>query len=167
MFALIIVAIVLLIFVLTVLFGAPYVPTRQKWAESALELAGAKKGDTIVDLGSGDGIILKVAAERKAKALGYEINPILVVLSKLRLFRYRKLVKVKMRNFWQIDLPRDTTILYIFPTSKYVAKFNKYIDKQLPKLKAKELKVVTFGFELPGRKLVAKNESAAYLYEVS
>ena len=52
-----IVVICVLIFLLTALFGAPYVPTQRKQIESAFsKLRPFKKNDVLVDLGSGDGV---------------------------------------------------------------------------------------------------------------
>ena len=71
-----------------VIFGAPFVPTRKIWIREALDLANIRKNDTVVDLGSGNGEVLKMAISAGAKkAVGYEINPILVLWSRLRFLR--------------------------------------------------------------------------------
>jgi hypothetical protein len=68
--------------------GAPFVPTRKKWIVDAMKLAGVGRGDVVVDLGSGDGAFLAAALERGARrVVGYEINPLLVVWSRLKLRR--------------------------------------------------------------------------------
>lgn len=52
-----------------------------------LKLADLQPGETLYDLGSGDGRILIIAAtEFKAKAIGIELNPFLVAYSNLRIF---------------------------------------------------------------------------------
>ena len=61
--------------------GAPYLPTGADRVERMLELAEVGPGTKLVDLGSGDGRIVRAAAKRGAEAVGYEINPILVLLS--------------------------------------------------------------------------------------
>ena len=43
-------------------FGAPYLPTMKNQRENALDLLGLRPGQTLVDLGSGDGSILVLAA---------------------------------------------------------------------------------------------------------
>jgi 16S rRNA A1518/A1519 N6-dimethyltransferase RsmA/KsgA/DIM1 with predicted DNA glycosylase/AP lyase activity len=43
-----------------------------------LDLAEVGEGDTVYDLGSGDGRVLLAAADRGAKAVGIEIDPALV-----------------------------------------------------------------------------------------
>jgi hypothetical protein len=68
--------------------GAPFVPTRKKWIDDAMKLAGVGPGDVVVDLGSGDGAFLSAALEHGARrVVGYEINPWLVVWSRLKLRR--------------------------------------------------------------------------------
>ena len=55
---------------------APYVGTPSRVMDRMLELANIKPGDTVYDLGCGDGRIVMAAALRyKAKAVGVEISP--------------------------------------------------------------------------------------------
>lgn len=59
-----------------------WVPTPQILVDKMLDLAGAKPGDYLIDLGSGDGRTVITAAKRGIKALGIEYNPEMVALSK-------------------------------------------------------------------------------------
>lgn len=55
---------------------SPYVRTPDRVMDRMLELANIKPGDTVYDLGCGDGHIVIAAALRyKAKAVGVEISP--------------------------------------------------------------------------------------------
>ena len=57
----------------------PYVPTPQVVVDRMLELAKVKAGETVIDLGSGDGRIMIEAASRYgARGFGVEIDPRLV-----------------------------------------------------------------------------------------
>jgi len=58
-----------------------WVPTPQALVDKMLELADAKPGDLLVDLGSGDGRTVITAAKRGIKAIGVEYNPDMVALS--------------------------------------------------------------------------------------
>jgi SAM-dependent methyltransferase len=61
----------------------PYVTTPQNVVDAMLNLAGVKPGDTLLDLGSGDGRIVVTAAERHGvRGLGIEIDPRLVKLAR-------------------------------------------------------------------------------------
>ena len=60
----------------------PYVPTPQVVVDRMLDLAKLKAGETVIDLGSGDGRIMIEAATRYgARGFGVEIDPRLVKLS--------------------------------------------------------------------------------------
>ena len=55
----------------------PYVPTNTKVVEAMLKLAAVKEGETVYDLGCGDGrIVITAVKEFKAKrGLGLDFNP--------------------------------------------------------------------------------------------
>jgi precorrin-6B methylase 2 len=60
-----------------------FTPTRHEVAEAMLELAEIKPDDTVYDLGSGDGRLPIIAAQKYgARGVGIEIDPKLVELSK-------------------------------------------------------------------------------------
>lgn len=62
---------------------APYVTSPVRIVDRMLELAHLKPGETLYDLGCGDGRILIAAAEKyKVKAVGVEISPKLVAEAK-------------------------------------------------------------------------------------
>ena len=59
-----------------------FTPTRHNIADAMLRLANVTPGDVVYDLGSGDGRIPIIAAQKYgAKAVGIEINPDLVEIS--------------------------------------------------------------------------------------
>jgi predicted RNA methylase len=60
-----------------------YTPTRHEVAEAMLDLAGVTSHDIVLDLGSGDGRLPIIAAQRYgARGVGVEIDPKLVALSR-------------------------------------------------------------------------------------
>lgn len=59
--------------------GGPYVPTPQVVVDEMLRMGKVGPNDFVVDLGSGDGIIVLTAAQRlKARGFGVDIDPDLV-----------------------------------------------------------------------------------------
>lgn len=52
-----------------------YEPTPHETVERMLTLANVRAGDTVIDLGSGDGRIAIAAARRGARALGVDLDP--------------------------------------------------------------------------------------------
>lgn len=60
-----------------------FTPTRQAVAEAMLDLAGTHADDVVYDLGSGDGRLVILAAQRHgARGVGYELQSDLVLLSR-------------------------------------------------------------------------------------
>lgn len=105
---------IILIFGIVVFRGAPYVPSHRRQVERAFdELYVVSDKDVVVDVGSGDGIVLRLASRRGARATGYELNPILVALSRI-LSRHDKNVRVQLSDFWLVSLPAETTLVYGF-----------------------------------------------------
>jgi 16S rRNA A1518/A1519 N6-dimethyltransferase RsmA/KsgA/DIM1 with predicted DNA glycosylase/AP lyase activity len=87
------------------ILGAPYLPILRRDSDRLLKLAGLKPGQTLIDLGSGDGRLLKAAAAQGIRCIGYEINPYLVFISRLVCWRYRHLVTIHTADFWHTPLP--------------------------------------------------------------
>ena len=111
--------IILLAFQFTVLVGPPYVPTLRRQRRNALKLLNLKPGQTLIDLGSGDGSLLKEAASKGIICIGYELNPILALVARLRTWKYKNLVSIKVQNFWQADIGKADGI-YVFLAGKYM-----------------------------------------------
>ena len=155
---LIIVLVLITCFTVVLLFGAPYLPTLSPQIETALDLADLKAGDTILELGCGDGRVLISAAKRGLNVVGYELNPILALIAWVRTRRFHGQVKVVWGDFWRKSWPR-TDAIFVFLLTKYMSKLNKKCI-QYPH---KPLKLVSFAFAIPGRKPEAL-ERGVYLY---
>lgn len=153
-----VIAVVLGSFGGVLLRGAPYLPTLTGQIDTALDLAGIRPGDTLLELGSGDGKVLVAAARRGLKVVGYELNPLLVVLSWLRTRRYRGQVKIVWGDFWHQDWPPAEGI-FTFLLPKYMRK----LDKKVMQYKYQPVNLVSFAFPIPDRKPAAKRGSV-FLY---
>lgn len=152
-----------LAFGFVVFWGAPYVPSKKKDLAQALDkLYPVGSKDVLIDIGSGDGVVLRAAARRGAKAIGYELNPILVAIAKW-LSRGQSGVSSHVANFWHVQLPPETTVIYIFAVSRDIAKLSKKIDAEAKRLN-KNLKVITYGSQMTDQKLIA-TVGAHSLYE--
>src|SRR3982751_238116 len=92
--------VIIVCFAGVLLFGAPYLPTLKPQIQTALKLADLKSGQTLLELGCGDGKVLIAAAQRGLHVVGYELNPLLFLVAWLRTRRYRKQVRVVWGNFW-------------------------------------------------------------------
>ena len=150
---------IVLLFGFVVFFGAPYLPTLGRQQEIALDLLDLKPGQALLELGCGDGKVLAAAAKRGLKATGYELNPILALISWLRTRKYGAQVRVVWGDYWRKEWP-PTDGIFVFLLDKYMTKLDTNIIQQY---KGKKIKLVSFAFEVPGRK-PAKVRSGLYLY---
>lgn len=152
--------VVVLLFGFVVIFGAPYVPTLKPQIEIALDMLDLKPGQTLVEVGSGDGRVLLAAAKRGLCVVGYELNPILVLVSLWRTRSMRGRVKVvwgdALTKSWP---PADG--LYIFGVAGIMPK----VYKKIVQSNEKPVKVASFSFEIPGQRPVAVKKGV-YLYTV-
>ena len=138
---------VIVLFGFVVFRGAPYVPSHRRFAKGALEeLYPLGKKDVLIDLGSGDGVILRLAAERGARAIGYELNPALVLISKF-LSRRHPLAETRLADFWLIDLPKDTTVVYAFAVTRDMPKLARKLQRTADKT-GHEIQLITYGLPL-------------------
>lgn len=154
-------ALVILPFGFVLLYGAPYLPTRKIQALEALELLGLKEGDVFVDLGSGDGALLIEAASRGCICYGYELNPLVWVVSRIRTRKFGSQVKIYCKNFWNVPLPKNTKGVFVFLLDKYMPKLDEKLSSELKSGTA----LVSHTFKIPGKEeKLAKNGLFLYKY---
>jgi len=123
-----------LLFGFVVFRGAPYVPSHRRQVERAFtELYEVSDEDVIVDVGSGDGIVLRIAERHGATAIGYELNPALVLLSRLLSRRSRK-TTVHLADFWKVKLPPETTLVYGFVVERDIEKMARKLQRECDRL---------------------------------
>lgn len=151
---------ILLSFGLVVLIGAPYLPTLKTQQEAALDLLELKPGQTVLDLGSGDGRFLLAAAKRGYKAVGIEANPILVLVTLIITAKYRSQVTVKWGNIWAGKWPAADGI-YVFLHTRFMHRLH---NKIIQDYKGKKLIVVSYAFKITDKK-PTKEEGALYVYK--
>lgn len=151
--------VILLMFGLVVFVGAPWVPTLKSQQEAALDLLDLKPGQTMLELGCGDGRVLKAAARRGWKAVGYELNPMLALIAWLNTLRYRGQVKVVWGNYWTKSWP-DADGIFVFLLPKYMEQ----LDKKIIQRFSKSVKLVSYAFQIPSRHIDNEREGV-YLYK--
>jgi SAM-dependent methyltransferase len=108
----------------------PYVQTPMEIVERMLRMAEVKKGDYLIDLGSGDGRIVIEAAKRGARALGVDIDPNLVrhATENARKAEVADRTQFMVKDIFETDLSAASVVaFYLLP------EFN---AKLLPKLLA-------------------------------
>lgn len=151
----------LICFAAVLLFGAPYLPTMSKQIDTALKLASLKPGETIIELGAGDGRVMLAAARQGVNVVGYELNPLLFGICWLRTLKYRKNCQIIWGNYFKKSWPRHQAI-FIFGLPKLMPK----LDKLIMRSKHKPVKLVSFAFEIPGKKMSDQSDGVfMYLYK--
>ncbi len=136
---------VALLFGAVVFFGAPYVPSLQAHVSNAFgSLYPIKKGDVVVDLGAGDGRVLRSAVGKGAFGYGVELNPLLAAIAQLRLGRNGT---ITYGNMWRYRLPDDVTLVYVFAVSRDIGKLERYLQREANRL-GRSVVTMTFGAAL-------------------
>jgi len=149
---------VIICFAGVLLVGAPYLPTLRPQVQAALQLADLKQGETLIELGCGDGKVLIAAAQAGANAVGYELNPLLALVAWLRTRRYRRQVRIVWGDFWRANWPR-ADVIFTFLLPRYMEK----LDKKCIQYKHKPVKLVSFAFRISGKSPVAAKQGV-FLY---
>lgn len=159
-----IIFIIVIVFGFVVFFGAPYVPSRRRHLQKAFdELYQLTQKDTLLDLGAGDGVVLREAARRGSRAIGYELNPILVWIARW-LSRKYPTIEVRIANIWRMPFPDDTTIVYVFGDARDIKQLTRRIESEAKRLK-RSLYAMSYGFELPGHTTLRRT-GVHHLYKI-
>jgi len=144
--------------------GAPYVPSRRADIHRVFtELYPLSAKDVVVDIGSGDGVVLRTVSRLGAHAVGYEIHPILVLISDM-LSRGDERVRVKLVNFWRAPLPDETTAVYTFGEARDIAKMYARVQQEATRI-GRPLTFISYAFNIPGITPNASDKSY-FLYVV-
>ena len=152
---------VVLLFGLVVFVGAPYLPTMRRQSEQAIKMLDLPKGSTIIELGSGDGRVAKRLALAGYMVVGYELNPLLVVFSKLYTWRQRGKVQIIWGDFWGKQWPKAGGV-YVFLLDKYMSKLD---DKLIDYSKRHgSIRVISYTFKIPGKK-PTEHKGGLYCYD--
>ena len=125
--------------------GALFVTTSQKRIAAFLDAVPMDSGKVFVDLGCGDGRVLRSVRKRYAvKAIGYELNPLAYLLARLLCFGLKD-VEIRWRNFLKADLSEaDIVFCYLYPDVM------KAISHKIVKSLKPGTVIVSCNFQLPG-----------------
>jgi len=114
---------------------APYYPTPESIVQKMLQLGGLKAGEKMFDLGSGDGRIVIMAAEKfHANATGVELDKDLFrqSMDKIQSLKLQKTARIINGDVLQQDYSSaDLITVYLLPLSN--DKVRPILDKQLKK----------------------------------
>jgi len=142
------------------IFGAPYVRSLKRKNSAIFELGNFQKGDRVVDLGCGDGVMIdRISKQGVDLAVGYELSiPTFLFAKWLSFFRKGK-AKIEYGNFWKKDLTKFNKI-FCFLFDRSMEKFEREV---WPNLKKGTI-VISNEFKMPTLK-PKKVVDRVYLYE--
>jgi len=149
---------------------SPYVASPVHVVDRMLELAKVKPGETLYDLGCGDGIILVEAVQKfNVKAVGVEISPKLVARAEQRIERagVTQQARVMQGDLLNIDLTgADVVAIYLG------TQLNAQLRPRLEKYLKPGARVVSHDYPIKGWKPTkvettdGKQAHLIYLYEI-
>ena len=153
---------VLVVLIISASAGVPFLPTNYKRAKQMMDLAEIKTGSRVVDLGSGAGRLLFLAAARGATATGYELNPILCWWTQIMIFLkgYKGKVKIHCQSLYDADLS-NTDVVFTFLLNGPMKKLDNKLFTELPS----GAKIVSYLFSIPNRTPI-KKENGIIVYQV-
>ncbi len=128
--------------------GVPYVPTSRKQLRTLFDVVHPKKNDYFVDLGSGDGRIIRFAAKKYGiKGEGVEVNALLNVAARLlaRKDKVNKQIVFIQKDIFDYDCSK-ADFLYLFLMPNPLLRLAPILKKQLHP----NTVVISHGFKLPG-----------------
>jgi SAM-dependent methyltransferase len=139
--------------------GAVFTSTAGIRIKSFLDAVPMNGAELLVDLGCGDGRVLRAARRRYGvRTLGFEVNALAYGVARILSFPMRG-VRIRCKNFWSEDLQNaDVVFCYLFPD----------VMRRLALKLQKELqpgaRVVSCNFPVPGWKplAVVRPESACH-----
>lgn len=155
----------------------PYVPTPQVVVDRMLDMAQLKSGETVIDLGSGDGrIMIEAARKYGARGFGVEIDPKMVKISNERAVKAGVADRVKFlqQDLFKTDFHEANVLtLYLLPDVNLALR-----SKILAELKPGS-RVVSHDYGMgdwhpdaqetipaPDKKVGARKESQVFLWTV-
>lgn len=143
------------------LVGAPYLPALTPQVITALRLLDLKPGQSLLEIGSGDGKVLLAAAKQGIRVYGIELNPLLVIVSLWRTRQYRKLVTIYWGDVWHKKWP-VTDAIYVFGLDRVVEKLHTKIVQNCHT----SIRVASVGFPIQSAELT-REENGVFLYIIS
>ena len=142
--------------------GAIYDPSSSEETRQIAELADVRAGEKAADLGSGDGRVVIALALKGAEAHGYEINPVLVAISrrKIRELGLAGRAFIHWGSFWRRNLSRYSLIT-VFQVGFVMARLESKLRREM----APGARIVSHYWRFPGLR-PERSSGAIYRYRI-
>jgi cyclopropane fatty-acyl-phospholipid synthase-like methyltransferase len=125
-------SVIFAIILYALVFGAPFAPLADNRIKTMMRNLKLKKGQKLVDLGSGDGRVVIAFAKTGVEAHGYEINPVLVALSRYKIRRSGLGDKafIHFADFWNKDFSGYDAVT-VYGINHMMGRLEKKLKKEL------------------------------------
>lgn len=131
------------------IFYVPYINSSNQAIRDALELAGLKKGQTLLDLGCGRGDALIIATrDFGARATGYEISPLPYLLAKIRSLKYPDISVYQQDIRTAGDNIKKADVIYLYLLNSVLDKIENQIFNNIKP----SARIVSLAFKFPNHK---------------
>lgn len=138
--------------------GAPFAAIDSSRVKAMIHLLKPAKGKRFLDLGSGDGRIVIEFSKIGLDAIGFEINPFLVLFSKYKITRNKSKAKIFLKDYWRENLEE-----FDYISVWGVPHMMSWLEKKLLKELKPGTKVVSNHLKFPNWKYTMEKEDV-YLY---
>lgn len=147
------------------MFGAPWVPTPIWVVDRMLKMADIKAGETLVDLGAGDGrIVIWAALRYKANAIGVEIDPLRCLWANflIHLLGLRRRAKVHYASIYETELLRHADVV----TAYLLQSTNQKLENKLTRECRPSARIISRTFTFPKFRLADQDHKRSiFLYK--
>ena len=152
--------------IVPVFFGAPWHPLSDENIHRIIRFADLQPGETLYDLGSGDGRVLIAASSNQClRGVGVEIDPIKVWLSRYFIMARKLTEKIHIHrgNMFDFDVS-DADVIYLYLTHQALDRlFPEILDRMNP-----SARIVCYRFCIRNLEPTKVNEDKnLFLYRVS
>lgn len=138
------------------LFGSPIVYSRKQAVSDSLHLAGVEKGDLVLDLGSGDGRSLIIAAkEFRAKGIGVDRSLFCYIRSKINVFLAGETKNIRIiRGDFKVaeKFLKTADVVYLYLLNTTLAEIEDWLFGSI----GNKTKIVSLVFWFPKHKPIAE-----------
>lgn len=147
------------------MFGAPWVPTPLWVVDRMLKMADLKAGETLVDLGAGDGRIVIWAAFRyKANAIGVEIDPLRCLWANflIHLLGLRRRASIHYASIYETELLPHADVV----TAYLLQSTNQKLENKLTQECKPTARIISRTFTFPTLRLAGQDRKRSiFLYK--
>ncbi|HUT22432.1 MAG TPA: methyltransferase domain-containing protein [Candidatus Bipolaricaulota bacterium] len=134
------------VFILPFVGGVPYVSLKKKRLKKIFLKQRFDFNAQIVDLGCGDGRVLRFLEKNGYKNLrGYELNLWPYCIGKIKNLCLRSKTLIRLKNFEKINL-KEFDVIFVYLMEKYLEKLRPKFEKEL----AAGATVISYGFQVNG-----------------